>query len=205
MEKKVKEKVRHFELTTAKVLSDWWGYEFHRTPASGGLHWGAGNNVTGDIVTPVEAEFPFVVECKKREEWTIENVLLNNKDIKNWWKQVIGDALQVDKIPMLIFSRNRAPSFIMTPYDKFVYESLVASQLPVMRTVVTFKDTQKNEHGYDVIVFTMEGLRTFSPQVMKTKWKSWKKTYTAFGVHSDSLSTEELEDSITDMLKQADK
>ena len=48
-----------FERKTAKILGDWWGSKFSRTPQSGGAHWLADNNAVGDIVTPPSCRFPF--------------------------------------------------------------------------------------------------------------------------------------------------
>src|SRR5699024_11495112 len=63
-----KQKGNAYELKIAKELSKWWGGKFSRVPASGGLHWGSDQRVAGDIIPPVNSNFPFVVECKKRED-----------------------------------------------------------------------------------------------------------------------------------------
>lgn len=203
-----KTKGSSYELKTAKALSQWWGFTFNRTPASGGLHWGASNNVAGDIVTPIEADFPFVIECKKREDWTIDNVLLNNKDIKNWWSQVVGDALRVDKTPALIFSRNRASDYVMIPYDESLYDILVYKELPVMRTAITFEDIQTNPHKFDVLVTTMEGLVSFSPKMLKEtygirgeKWEE-RTRLTESVVKED---TREIEEQVDDLISKMEK
>ena len=75
-----KKKGDAFERKTAKILGEWWGEKFNRSPQSGGASWASDNNAVGDIVTPTGSNFPLVIECKHRENWLIDNVLLNNKE-----------------------------------------------------------------------------------------------------------------------------
>lgn len=101
-----------YERYVAKKLSAWWGEEFHRTPASGGLRWKQDNRVCGDIVTPPGSTFPWVVECKKRENWTMDSLLNGSAEVSKWWKQVTDDAERSGLEPMLIFTRNRQPDYV---------------------------------------------------------------------------------------------
>lgn len=101
-----------YERYVAKKLSAWWGEEFHRTPASGGLRWKQDNRVCGDIVTPPGSTFPWVVECKKRENWTMDSLLNGSAEVAKWWKQVTDDAERSGLEPMLIFTRNRQPDYV---------------------------------------------------------------------------------------------
>lgn len=115
-----KAKGSEFERRVAKVLSKWWGEEFHRTPASGGLHWHEDNRVAGDIVTPEKSKFPFTVECKKREEWMLEQIIKGTGEIEKWWTQALGDSERVGLKPLLIFSKNFAPNYVMMHLDDFM-------------------------------------------------------------------------------------
>lgn len=120
--KKINSKAKgsSYELKIAKILSAWWDEEFHRTPMSGGLHWKSDNRVVGDIVTPPDSLFPFVVECKKREEFTFEQILKGTGDVEKWWKQCTGDCKRSGGLkPMLIFSKNFAPNYLMIDYTDF--------------------------------------------------------------------------------------
>lgn len=172
--KKSKRKGASFELETAKLLGKWWGFDFHRVPASGGLHWKGSNNVVGDIVAPLEADFPFVVECKKREEWTLENLFLNNKDIKNWWGQVVGDAKESNKIPMLVFTRNRAKTFVMLPFNPLLIDEIEKREFPLMVSNVEYKDSYGDTHCYKTFTTTIEAVTSFKP------FKSKNESYFAF-------------------------
>lgn len=109
----------NFERDIAKFLSDWWGVDFRRTPASGGLHWANDNRVSGDIVPPPNSDFPFSVECKKHEGWNFEQVIKGTGDVTSWWKQCTTDADEFSKVPLLIFSKNRSPVFFMVRVEDF--------------------------------------------------------------------------------------
>lgn len=109
-----------YERKVAKSLSKWWGEPFQRTPMSGGLHWKNDNRVAGDIVTPNDSKFPFTIECKKRENWTIEQLIKETGDIEKWWGQVLNDCERSRMKPMLIFSKNFAPDYVMVLESDFV-------------------------------------------------------------------------------------
>jgi hypothetical protein len=108
-----KNKGAEYERKIAKALGSWWGEQFQRTPASGGLQWKKDNRVTGDIVTPPESVFPFTIECKKREGWSLEQFLKNTGEMEEWWTQCIRDAKKIDKKPMVIFSKNFDTDYVM--------------------------------------------------------------------------------------------
>lgn len=105
------------ERQIAKEFSAWWGADFTRTPMSGGFHtrkfredW----NAQGDLVTPDE-EFPFSVEVKWHEGWTLDHLLTSPKsDLWSWWEQTLEQTPD-DKIPLLVFKRNNMPWYIMCP------------------------------------------------------------------------------------------
>jgi len=141
-------------------MSAWWGGNFSRVPASGGLHWKGDQRVAGDIIPPIGMDFPFVIECKKREEWSMEHILLDIGQPKEWWKQVVEDGRRVKRTPLLIFSRNRAKDFVMIPYKTTMYLKLNSFNTPdVMRTTVTIKNIRDEVQDFDVIVTTLD---TFS-------------------------------------------
>lgn len=103
------------ERKLAKQFSAWWGSDFARTPLSGGFatakfrdDWDA----AGDLVTP-DKTFPFCVESKKVEGWTLDQLLTSDKTkMHSWWIQTIGETA-TGKVPMLVFTKNRAPTFVM--------------------------------------------------------------------------------------------
>lgn len=122
MTKRINSKAKgsEYERKIAKLLSKFWGEEFHRVPQSGGLRWGDDNRVAGDITTPIDSVFPFTVECKKREGWELEQVLKGTGDVEKWWNQAVNDSERVNLKPLLIFSKNFAPSYVMVRMDDFM-------------------------------------------------------------------------------------
>lgn len=109
------------ERKLAKLFSDWWGSEFARTPLSGGFatakfreDW----NACGDLVTP-DKTFPFCVESKKVEGWSLEQLLTSDKTlIHKWWKQTLDETPE-GKIPLLVFAKNHSPLYaIMRSSDE---------------------------------------------------------------------------------------
>ncbi|QDP43138.1 hypothetical protein Goe24_01130 [Bacillus phage vB_BsuM-Goe24] len=181
--KKSKTKGSSYELKIAKLLTSWWGGgNFSRVPASGGLHWGTDQRVAGDIVPPPEAEFPFVIECKKREEWTMDHILLDIGQPKDWWAQVVNDARRVKLVPILIFSRNRAKDFIMLPYTSEMYDKLNKVDKSAMITTVSIKNIRDEIQLFDVIVSTYESLTQVPiPEVKEyassVDWDRYKGEY----------------------------
>lgn len=150
------------------MLTEWWGGgEFHRAPASGGLHWASDHRVAGDIIPPSESDFPFVVELKKREGWTIEHILLDIGEPRDWWRQVIEDSRRVKKTPLLMFSRNRAKDFVMVPYDADFYSKLIDVSTDVMVTPVTTKTVRDTEEVFYVIVTTFDTLKLIDKETIK--------------------------------------
>lgn len=126
MGKKSRNKGSGYERKIAKILGHWWADDpelFRRTPMSGG--W-AKEKLTGDI-TPVKEEgedFPFSVECKKHEGWEFHQFFSIKSKFWDWWEQCVSDCEGKDKLPLLIFSRNRIPDFMacsLIPNETFKF------------------------------------------------------------------------------------
>jgi hypothetical protein len=134
-----REKGAGFERQVAKLLSAWWGVEFHRTPQSGGLHWQKDNRVAGDIVAPVEIAviFPFSIECKKHEDWNFEQVIKGTGEIPSWWNQCVNDANNTGKIPLLIFTKNFSPIYYMAL--SVIHQKLFNGIIKSLRTTIEFE------------------------------------------------------------------
>jgi hypothetical protein len=125
-----KKKGNGFELLIAKKLTEWWGETFSRTPCSGGWHkkHEEGKRVRGDLICP--NSFPFMIECKKREEWSFDNVFSSKFVPLKWYKKLKEEleADDSDQIPMLIFTKNRLSVYCLScwkPGDNIAYFGLM--------------------------------------------------------------------------------
>lgn len=111
------------EREVAGKFRDWWGAvepgEFVRTPLSGG--WGgvqtrAGFRASGDLMTTAP-RFPFSVEVKRREGWSLPVLIAGRKSpVWGWWGQAIGQAKEMTCTPLLIFRKNREPWRVLIPF-----------------------------------------------------------------------------------------
>jgi len=118
------------ERNVAKLMADWSGYEFARTPQSGGLHWKK-SYTSGDIVCIDERHgprFPFSIECKFHENLDLLHLIDNTIGKKSnkillFWEQTKRDAKQVNKIPLLFMRRNGMKAgmqFVVMPTNFFL-------------------------------------------------------------------------------------
>lgn len=115
-------KGHNFERQICNVLRDAWKIELERTPLSGG--WGK-MQTGGDIVG--KEGFPLYIECRKHESWNLDQLFKDKGLLWTWWNEVIGKAEEEGKIPILIFSRNHAPIYVMCWLFDYSREKIIAS------------------------------------------------------------------------------
>lgn len=127
------------ERATAKILGDWWGVPFRRTPSSGAWNTQSRNmghgttDFYGDIVAPPEANFPFSIECKAYKEVELYKALYAKSNIFAWWEQARGDAKAVGKQPFLVMKENRKqPLMAISQYAYVRLSKAGAIHLPVV-------------------------------------------------------------------------
>lgn len=115
--KKSSNKGKDYERKIAKLLSDWCGFELIRTPMSG-----AWQGTAGDIIPKDRSKhFPFLVECKKQENWSLEQILESHGPFSSWVTQVqqelVKDLSNGHNVKsfLLIFTRNNKPDYIACP------------------------------------------------------------------------------------------
>lgn len=118
------------ERSVASIMKAWTGYEFARTPQSGGLHWKK-SHTSGDIVCIDDKHgirFQFSIECKFHEDLDILHLIsgaYGKKSVKilDFWKQSETDARAVSKIPIVFMRRNgmkKDMHFVMLSEQFFV-------------------------------------------------------------------------------------
>lgn len=109
----VKKKSGKHERSVAHSFEDWSGYEFARTPQSGGLHWRKAHT-SGDLVCIDDKHglrFPYSIECKFYEELLLLPLIQGLKGKKSnkiieFWIQSEGDAERVGKVPLVFMRKN---------------------------------------------------------------------------------------------------
>ena len=120
-------KGRRAEREVAALLAEWWGIlepkcEFKPTPLSGGwggrdggAHVRAHFKASGDLMTTA-GEFPYTVEVKHRESWSMANLVAGKRTPPwDWWIQSQRQATEEGGVPLLWFKKNRYPWLIALP------------------------------------------------------------------------------------------
>ncbi len=118
-------KGRKGEREVARLCETWWkkvdkGCSFRRTPLSGGWadvevrgHFKA----SGDLMTTSD-NWPFTVEVKRREGFSIDNLFKGKRTPAwAWWVQTVTAAKEEDRVPMLWFRKNGGEWLIMLPLE----------------------------------------------------------------------------------------
>lgn len=168
------------EREVAGIIQTWWSQlepncEMVRTPLSGG--WGNAKvrgefKASGDLMTTAK-RFPFVVEVKAREGWSLKNMMNGKRSpVWGWWRQSITAAQEQEGgIPMLWVTQkaNRKPgqtSFpwlviapaawvaartLLAPDVTFPSPSLLGVNYGGHRPVLYFADRLISMHPKDVI------------------------------------------------------
>lgn len=170
--KNSKDKGGRGERAAAKEFGQWWGTDFVRTPGSGAFNtrnegdW----NAAGDLVT-ADPTFPFCVECKWVEGWTMEQLIRNDGCIIfQWWQQTVGECPD-DRLPILVFKKNNHPFYCMinSEYipDYSFLDDVRYFTLPVPKQLT-------GTHDMQVYVMVLSDFFKLEPIV----WKQNKKNLT---------------------------
>ena len=103
-------KGRTAELKCRDELRKLTDLKWERTPMSGAL--GAQHKLKGDVYVP-DTRIKYCVEIKHYKDDHISTKLLTSTKplFRDWWKQTVREANQMDKKPLLIFKHNRSKWF----------------------------------------------------------------------------------------------
>lgn len=141
-----------------KLMLDWTGYEFARTPQSGGLHWKK-KHTCGDVVCIDDVhgfKFPFSIEAKFHENLDLLHLIddtigkKSNKVIL-FWEQAEKDAKIYNRIPLLFMRRNGMKAgmhFVVMPTSFFL---LWLSQLEPWACKFGVFHYTSAEHSFTII------------------------------------------------------
>ena len=152
--KNPKAKGNAFERKVAKMLSEWSGVKFMRTPMSGAIHNFKDKRVVSDIVPPlILGEFPFSIECKNVNcSWEFSTFLEGtSQTLEKHWKQCVDDAIREGLLPLLVFTKNFREIYaalnlvdfkrLGTSFNKYLEIHLEGTQ-PI--TIVNFTEFLEN-------------------------------------------------------------
>lgn len=106
-------KGRTAELKARDVLRKYTGLEWERTPLSGALS--ANHKLKGDLYLP-DRKNTFSVEVKSYKDDHLTSKILSGKSPQflEWWDQAERQAVECDKLPLLLFKFNRSKWFVAT-------------------------------------------------------------------------------------------
>jgi len=133
-------KGNRFENTVCRKLSKWYGYPSQRLadlpfrrrstsimPVEG--HWRG----EGDVLYRPDVAFPFAVECKKHEGWELDGSLyVPTWPIWEWWDQAQEQAGNARLCPLLVFSRNHRPIYVLLKEREATWLKLRPKHGPVV-------------------------------------------------------------------------
>jgi hypothetical protein len=74
-------------------------------------HW----NGAGDILhrPDLESRWPFCVECKHVEGWSLDGAFSEKWPVWSWWAQAERQAARAGRKPLLVCGRNRKPDYAL--------------------------------------------------------------------------------------------
>jgi hypothetical protein len=170
--KNSRDKGNRGERAAAQEFKGWWGTEFARTPSSGGFatpQFRADWNAAGDLVTP-DTEFPFCLECKWVEDWTMEQMLRNDGClIFKWWQQTLGEC-PPDKLPLLVFKKNNQPFYCMINTEDVASVDFLHDQ-NIRYFVLPLTKNITGTHDMSVYILTLEDFFKLEPKI----WREQKQ------------------------------
>lgn len=165
------------EREAAKVLKQWTGKTFAKTPASGGLNWKK-SNVAGDVVCTKEGHyFPFCVEVKAHAKIDFAHLLqpgIKNVDILDFWNQANRDALKANKEPMVMMRYNGLPKqFYFVIISQSTAKTLHEKHFSGNRlTTLRYHDYQNN---LSLMIFKSTEFFTLPYKEVRKTVKQWQR------------------------------
>lgn len=140
-----RQKGKEFETLVGNKLGLWWRNQpFPRAHGSGSSsthkiihHQDCCLYYAGDLY--VSQDFPWCVECKNQQEVNIHNLFGGkSKTFWLWWQQCCRDAERLNKHPMLCFTRNRLPAYMMILAD--MWNTLYPSHLCIDHLIISHEN-----------------------------------------------------------------
>lgn len=126
-----------FEYKIRDLLRTKTGTQWERTPLSGG------GTLKGDLYC-VNANYYYCFECKSFKDTVIQENLLSAKsnNIYGWWEQCVREAKQMNRIPALVFKKDRGKPLIA-----------VEEQHPSITTLRLISDLGEETIDFSIYLF----------------------------------------------------
>ena len=145
-------KGKTFERNISKKLSEYFKTSVNRVPLSGA--WRGNNNqyalrddsnYIGDLFFPTDHPLSiFNYELKNHKEIKLRNFFMNNREVPQFMQQVVTDSNRLGgvgkSIPCLIVHINREDDYVVLPYQKDMYKSLISNNLPANISMLGYTD-----------------------------------------------------------------
>lgn len=188
--RKSKRKGKTYERRAAKLLTEYTGVNFRKTPSSGGFNKFGGVAIReelfcGDVISDSK-DFKYCIEAKNREEFTFESILKNpsTAPFTIWWYQCCDDAKRVSMLPMMFFKPDSQADFIVVRPSDFP-DNL--QKVPHFKLSVYDNNplSIKIRDGKQAIVIDVE---LEDPCIIN--WKDFVKTYPAEEMFNGMLRQE---------------
>ena len=150
-----------FETEVANKLCAWYKDKdaFYRVPASGALEWSTSMNVDGDVTANPKINFPYMIECKRYENWNIENLLRNNLHFPAWVAQSVREGHAIKRIPFLVYKRNYHPIYVTAPFSRTIANSLDPY---VVKTIEYNSEEHEGKESIKTITFFLDDMLKLS-------------------------------------------
>lgn len=204
------DKGSRFEQKLVKLFSEYWGIQFGRSVGSGSYR-GTNREYVGlgDLQPPVNNDFPFIIEAKNHEDWTLDQLFLGKGKVKEFWEQVIGDAEGTEEIlkaPLLAFTRNYMEDLILIPYEEEIFTSILSNKQPVSRLpIIDYNKITDTTTTYDTLLTTFSGFSSVDKEVYTKLFydKDWKqgRVETTFKEKTETETAKDM-DSLISSLSQ---
>ena len=159
--RKSKRKGSRYEREMAKLFSDWYGEELIRVPASGGMR----SLTRSDLSCRNPDYFPFVIECKHREDINFESIIKSPKVIIDYWIELkeksnieywksseLRGVFKFPKNPILILTKNYCPNYIIL--QEYIIINLSRSVEKLKKE--SFISIHIPELNENIIIFVLE-------------------------------------------------
>lgn len=166
---------KDFERKIAKGFEEAFGFEVRRSPISGG--WARGGrggardafDTKGDLVAPKDKPFCFLVECKRRKSWDIQDLFLDRGEVVKWWRDTKNRATTAEKIPLLITSVPKRRLAMVVMPSKFYSDCAING--------CTIRPVLKVQGKFLVAIMRWETFQEWmkKPEVLDSMKQYWKQ------------------------------